>query len=169
MITREIQKQLFDEYRTPDHVRRHCDAVTDAAVKIGRALNRAGSDLDIDLIEGAARVHDVARTAHKHADVGADFLIEQGYLREAELVRKHMVHPFGSPDEINEQDVLCLADRVVREDEYVGIEKRVEYLMSKPGMTDEGRERMMSVMDATRKYIAGVEKIMGISLDELLK
>ena len=168
MIDKAIQEKMFDEYRTPEHVRKHCDAVTEVAVTIGRALNAAGRNLDLELIEGAARVHDVARTADRHADVGAEFLIERGYPQEAELVRYHMNHPFGSLDNIDEQDVLCLADRVVREDQYVGIEKRVEYLLAKPGMTEEGAALMKSVMSATMQYIHGVEDIIGVTLDELL-
>lgn len=169
MIDRVTQLQLFDEYGTPEHVRKHCDAVTEVAVGIGRALNAAGRDLDLELIEGSARVHDVARTAEKHADVGAEFLIERGYPREAELVRHHMNHPFGSLDDIDEQDVLCLADRVVREDQYVGIEKRVEYLLAKPGMTAEGAAMMKSIMGATLEYIHGVEGIIGVTFDELFR
>lgn len=168
MIDKETQKLLFDEFGTPQHVRRHCDAVTDVALKIGRALNEAGFDLDLGLIEGAARVHDIARTEKNHAFAGADFLMEKGYPYEAILVRAHMKHPFGSVGEIREQDVLCLADRVVREDEYVGIEKRVEHLLSKPGMTEEGAVKMKAVMSATQDYIHDVEKIIGVTFDELL-
>ena len=168
MIDKETQKRLFDEFGTPEHVRRHCDAVAEVAVRIGRALNGANYDLDLELIEGAARVHDIARTEKNHAFVGAEFLIEKGYPYEAILVRSHMNHPFGSVKVIREQDVLCLADRVVREDEYVGIEKRVEYLMAKPGMTDEGKAIMQAVMEATKQYIHDIEDIIGMTLDELM-
>ena len=168
MIDKQIQEQLFDEYGTPAHVRRHCNAVAEAAVRIGKALNGAGCDLDLELIEGAARVHDIARTANKHAYAGADFLIEKGYPCEAELVRHHMSHPFSSHEQIDEQDVLCLADRVIREDEYVGIEKRVEYLLSKPGVTEEGAARITSAMASTQEFIRQLEGKTGITFDELL-
>lgn len=169
MIDKAIQKQLFDEYGTPEHVRRHCDAVADAAMRIGHALCDSGYTLDIGLIEGAARVHDIARTEKGHALAGAEFLIGKGYPYEAILVRGHMNHPFNSLPEIREQDVLCLADRVVREDEYVGIEERMRYLLAKPDMTEEGAIRIKSVMAATREYIRGIEDIIGMRLDELMK
>lgn len=169
MIDKETQKRLFDEFGTPEHVRRHCDAVADVAARIGGALNHAGYNLDLELIEGAARVHDIARTEKDHASAGAEFLIDKGYPHEAVLVRAHMNHPFGSVREMREQDVLCLADRVVREDEYVGIEKRVEYLMAKPDMTAEGKKIMQSVMGETMKYIRDIEDIIGVSLEELMK
>ena len=168
MIDKEIQKQLFDEYGTPEHVRRHCDAVADVAVKIGKALSSGGYDLDLELIEGAARVHDVARTEPKHDEVGAEYLIARGYPAEAELVRGHMKHPFSDPGKVDEQDVICLADRVVREDEYVGIEKRIEYLLAKPGITPEGSAMIRAAMAATQIYISEIEKMIGSTLDELL-
>ena len=169
MIDKETQKLLFDEFGTPEHVRRHCVAVAAVAVRIGSALNDAGCKLDLELIEGAARVHDIARTEKNHAFVGAEFLIKRGYPYEAILVRSHMNHPFGNVKDIREQDVLCLADRVVREDEYVGIEKRVEYLMAKPAMTAEGKAIMQAVMEATKQYIRDIEDIIGVSLDELIQ
>ena len=168
MIDQETQIKMFDEYGTPPHVRRHCDAVTLAALRIGRALNAAGFGLDLELIEGAARIHDVARTAERHADAGAVFLIERGYPAEAELVRGHMSHFFGKPEEADELDVLCLADRVVKEDRYVGIDERMAYLLAKPGVTPDLAEKIVRAMEFTKGYIAEIEKIIGVSFDDLL-
>ena len=180
MITKEIQTRLFDEYGTPERVRRHCDAVTACAVRLGQALNAARTlrpeeafnavrpSLDMELIEGAARVHDVARTAERHDDAGVDFLCMHGFEKEAALVREHTRHPFHPLPEIDELDVLCMADRIVREDAYVGIEKRVEYLLGKPSMTEKGRELLRGLMEDTKKYFGEIEDIIGMSLDELL-
>ena len=169
MITKEIQQEMFDEYDTPPHVRRHCNAVTEAALKIGRALNAAGYGLDLELIEGAARVHDVCRTAEHHDEVGAEFLIAHGYPVEAELVRGHMTHPFGTVEGIDELDVLCLADRVVKEDRYVGIEERMKYLLAKPKVTPEWAERIRKAMEMTQVYIHEIEAVIGTTFDDLLK
>lgn len=168
MIDKELQEKFFDEYGTPPHVRRHCNAVADCAVKIGEALNAAGYNLDIELIEGASRVHDVARTADDHEKVGAEFLIERGFEREAVLVRGHMRHQFNPVGEIDELDVLCMSDRVVKENEYVGIEERMAYLMGKPGMTPARIDRIKTIAKETREYFDEVEAIIGMTFDELL-
>ena len=169
MITKEIQEQMFDEYKTPEHVRRHCNAVTETALRIGRALNAAGYHLNLELVEGAARVHDVCRTAERHDVVGAEFLIAHGYPAEAELVRGHMTHFFAPVPEIDELDVLCLADRVVKEDQYVGIEARMEYLLAKPNVTPEWADRIRQAMQMTQVYIGEIEAVIGTSFDELLR
>lgn len=170
MISREEQLKLFDKYGTPEHVRRHCDAVASAAFRIAEALNAAGYELDAELVKSAARVHDLLRVMDDHAERGAVALEKEGYAAEAQLVRYHMNHhPFNEPDEFNELDALCLADRVVKEDEYVGIEARIEYLVSKPGVTADRAERIRSVMAYTKNYISEIEKRAGKTLDEIVK
>ena len=59
-ITKEEGVKLLREYNTPEHVIRHCIAVTDTACKIAEAINAAGGSLDIQLITGAAIIHDIA-------------------------------------------------------------------------------------------------------------
>ena len=44
--------RLLKEYGTPEHVIRHCMAVADTAVRIGRALNEHGYHLDLELNTG---------------------------------------------------------------------------------------------------------------------
>ena len=53
--------RLLKEYGTPEHVIRHCMAVADTAVRIGRALNEHGYHLDLELIQAAALIYDIAR------------------------------------------------------------------------------------------------------------
>ena len=73
-ISEDEVKKLYEEYSTPEHVRAHCRAVTDTAVKLAEALNKQGYSLDLDLIRGAGLSHDVARTSEEHWKVGADAL-----------------------------------------------------------------------------------------------
>lgn len=169
MIDEKTQLELFDEYGTPEHVRRHCNAVMNTALKLGKALNEAGYNLDLSLIEGAARVHDVARVTPKHANAGAEFLRSKGFTVEAELVKEHMNHKFNPVDKINELDVICMADRVVKEDEYVGLEERMAYLLAKPSIADDKKVLIKRIADATSAYFKEIEGIIGITFDELLR
>lgn len=163
-IDREEQIELFLKYGTPDHVIRHCDAVAKMSEGIALALNRVGYDLDAETVRSAASVHDLMRVYNDHDILGADILEERGHHAEAVLVRYHMRHyPFNDLDSINEQDALCLADRVVMENLYVGIEKRIEYLISKPGVSAERADRIRRVMDYTSLYIESLEERAGIT------
>ena len=80
-LSREEGLKLLKEYGTPEHVVRHCIAVTDTAAAIGKALNKAGYHLDIELIQGAAIIHDIARVEDKHWEVGADIAKNLGRRR----------------------------------------------------------------------------------------
>lgn len=52
---------LISEFRVPLHVRRHCAAVANFAVKLGQQLIAAGEKIDLDLLRHAALLHDIFR------------------------------------------------------------------------------------------------------------
>jgi putative nucleotidyltransferase with HDIG domain len=114
--TREECLSIMRANAAPEHVIRHCLAVSDVARRIGEALTAAGIPLDVELIASAALLHDIARTEAEHAQVGAELLRKQGFERIASIVSQHMDHRFpDSLEEITELDAVCLGDRVIRE------------------------------------------------------
>lgn len=168
-ITKEVQQELFRKYDTPPHVQAHCNAVAETARKLGIALNEHGYGLDIDLIYGAGLVHDVVRLDEDHAARGAEILHELGYHREAEIVAQHMKYGMeNSAIYLNELDVLCFGDRLVKEDQYVGLEERMQYLIDKPGANPERTMRILLAKAHTQEIIDDVERILGMTFDELL-
>lgn len=94
----------------------HSRAVAKEAVRIARVLN-----LDSQLLESAALLHDVARNHHSHPMVGAAWLRELGYNRAADLIEVH--HDYKG-DTLDEAAVLYIADKVVKEDRPVSLEER---------------------------------------------
>ena len=87
---------------------------------------------------------------------------------EAELVRRHMTyHPFNHADRFKEIDILCLADRLVKEDCYVGLDERMQYLIDKPGKTPARTERILKAKAHTQGIIDELEEVLGITLAEL--
>ena len=68
--TTEECLKLLEEYGTPDRVKGHCRAVADTACRIGRALNRHGHHFDLELVNAAGLLHDIARVEERHWDVG---------------------------------------------------------------------------------------------------
>ena len=165
MITRDEQQRLFEKYDTPLHVRAHCNEVARVAVKIAEELDRHGYKLDTGLIGGAASVHDVVRPLADHDIKGGEILDEEGYHDEAELVRRHMKYrDFNKVEDLSEQDILCLADRLVKEDRYVGLQERMDYLIAKPSCTSEMAERIRRSQTITQDLIDEIEKTIGMSL-----
>lgn len=167
-IDKEKQQELFVKYNTPEHVQRHCDEVARVSVLIAEGLNERGFELNIEELRGAALVHDVLRTEKEHDRLGAEALMNMELPREAELVRLHMTyHPFNHADKFEEIDVLCLADRLVKEDCYVGLDERMQYLIDKPGKTPERTEKILKAKAHTQGIIDELERVLKITLDEL--
>ena len=167
--TEEIDK-LYREWNTPEKVKAHCRAVSDVAVKLGRELNRCGYSLDINLIRGAGLVHDVARTKERHDLIGYEILNDMGYRDEAEIVKVHMRYPkFNDVERLNECDMVCLADRLVKEDKYVGLDERFDYILEKAKDSQKAVEQILKNKEEIRLLIDRIEKVIGISLDRLFE
>lgn len=166
-ISEEECNALYLQYHTPEHVIRHCHEVSDTAVRIGEALNAHGFNLDIHLIRGAGLAHDVARVSDKHWEVGADILSELGYQAEADIVRVHMRYDFNDFDALNETDMVCLGDRLVKEDKYVGLDERIEYILHKAPDEPEVRKRILSKKEETRYLMEQIEAVIGQTIDSL--
>ena len=163
---------LYLEFKTPGNVMRHCNAVANVATTIANALNEHGFDLDLELIRGAGLSHDAARTQARHWDVVADRLADMGYPEESIIVRNHMTGA-GYHDiyQVSEMDMIWLGDRLVIEDEYVGIDKRFEYIIEKArkmGAEDHVKDILASKADMQR-LLDQIEEVIGQSVDGLFE
>ena len=166
-LTEKECYEYFKEYNTPDHVIAHCEAVSNTAVTIAKELNKHGFNLDVELIRYAGLIHDVARVEDHHEIIAADMLEKAGFHDEAAIVRVHMRYDFNEFDKLNETDILCLGDRVVKEDSYVGIDDRVDYLIHKKGENPERTEKLLEKKSETKLFISEIEKCIGRTLDSL--
>lgn len=129
---------LWDRYGTPEHVRRHCMAVAELAEETARELIEAGGALDTLLCRSAGLLHDLMRTSPHHAREGEKVLRRLGFDRLAATVGSHMSF-HGLPEGFSEQTLVCLADKLVREEERVSPEERYAPAMKKhPAGTPAG-------------------------------
>lgn len=166
-LDEETCYELFKKYKTPSHVIAHCQAVSKTAYVIANELNKHEYHLDLDLIKYAGLIHDLARVEEHHEIICADILDNAGFHDEASIVRVHMRYDFNAFEELNETDMVCLADRVVKEDRYVGIDERVQYLIDKKGGTPERTKRLLDKKVETKAFISEIESHIGRSLDSL--
>lgn len=114
---------IWNHYHTPGQVREHCRAVCGQALSIGRQLEQAGCELNLELIRSAALLHDVARTKPDHAREGATVLVREGYPAVAEIIGKH--HDLVSDDRSpGEAEVVYLADKYIKGRYQVTLEER---------------------------------------------
>ena len=171
-ITEEEILMLYVEFKTPENVIKHCMAVANVALTIASALNEHGSDLNLDLIKGAALSHDVARTKARHWDVMADRLADMGYPEESVLVRNHMTGTgYHDISDVSEMDMIWLGDRLVKEDRYVGIDERFDYIIEKArkmGAEDHINDILESKADMQR-LLDQIKEVIGQSVDSLFE
>ena len=165
-------EQLYNEFETPEHVKGHCKGVTDCAMKIASALNASGYDLDLELIYGAGMLHDMARTFERHDLVGAEKLMELGFPEEAEIVKRHMRHgDYHAVEGLDELDLIVISDRLVIEGDYVGVDRRYDYIEDKAarrGLLDERmHNHLIHDRQKLKDLIAQIEGVIGCSIEEL--
>lgn len=171
-LTREECFALLEQHKTPPHVVRHCVAVTLTALKTARALNDCGYHLNLDLIQAAGLIHDIARVEDKHWEKGAEIAENLGYPEEAQIIKKHMFYDgFSDIEEVNETDLVCLGDRLVKEDKYVGLDERMDYIIQKARSQGniEAEAKILERKKDAQRFIDQIEAAIGMPLDQLME
>jgi len=168
-ITKEFALQLLEKNETPNHVIQHCMAVANASRLLATELNKYGFDLSIEVIEGAAMIHDIARIHDEHEILGAKIAEAHGFHQEAHIIREHMHYAITTEIEhITEMDIVCLGDRMIKEDQYVGLKRRMDYILEKWQGNPKAEEIIRArVLEQTRLLLE-IEKMIGIGIDELI-
>lgn len=137
----EIQ-EYYEECGTPEPVIRHMYAVADFLDYMHRnwvRVEKEAGNIDWDLLQKAALLHDLKRVEKDHSNVGADFLEKVGYPEIAALVRQHHRGELHH-EALTEEELLFYADKRVQEDKVVSLEER--FLKSKEKChTEEALEK----------------------------
>ena len=117
-LNRELCLTLLDAADVPEHVKAHCRAVATQTLRIAKALPL---ELNKELLEHSALLHDIARTQPKHPQTGAVWLRTLGYSEIAHVVELHHDH---DGEHLDEAAVLFIADKCVMETALVPLEER---------------------------------------------
>jgi len=161
--------KLLKKYGTPNNVVMHCQAVAGAASKLAFALNEKGFYLNTDLVLSGGLLHDIARVEDEHWIVGAEYVSQSGYILEAEIIRHHMHHSHDvDPYKLKELDMVCLGDRLIMEDYFVGLDARMDYAIQKAGRVKWIEDIINEKREINRVLLQNIENIIDISIEELL-
>ena len=161
---------MLEKEGTPERAVRHCCRVSEVAYLLGEALNQQGMNFDLDLIRVSGMLHDIARAKEDHWDVGAEILSSLGYDREAYVIKHHMSHtPTTRLSLLTELDLICLADRTVLEDKFVGLDKRMDYVLDKAKSFPEAIPIILAKKTITEDIIRKIEAKINMTLEELVE
>ena len=146
----------------PSHIVDHCLNVTKIAVRIARKLREKGYDVDMELVEIGAILHDIGRSkTHEtdHAAVGGKMVRQLGIAEPvARIVDRHIgagipedeARALGLPDgiyvpETLEEKIVCYADKLIAGWREVDISVTVDDFAEKMGRDHPSIERLWSL------------------------
>jgi CTP:molybdopterin cytidylyltransferase MocA len=164
----ECDALLNKRLQVSSAVAAHGRAVADVAVRIGETLNRAGFFLNLHLIRAAALVHDLARGEPEHARRGAKLLRDLDMPLMAAIVETHMDTSVGEETPIREAEVVFLADKLVREDRFVGLAERFRVRLDDDRADPRALESARRKFESARLMGERIEAVIGRSLESLL-
>jgi CTP:molybdopterin cytidylyltransferase MocA len=151
-----------------EHIIRHGRAVAQVATSLGLELNRAGCCLDINLLEAASLLHDLAKGVPDHAGAGAEILREQGFGAVASVVATHMDINLTEGETIGVNEVLYLADKLVQGERISPLAERFRTKMERyagnPAIQNIINGRLQSALEIRKR----IETRLGCTVEEVL-
>ncbi len=136
---------------------------------LAKKLNEAGCCLEVDCIEAAALLHDLAKGHPDHAAKGAEILAEKGFVDLARLVAVHMDIRVAEDDLIMPAEILYLADKLVSRNHCVTLEERFAPRLKSPALDPDIRKAVHQRLQDAQFIKAKVENRLGRLLYELLR
>ena len=122
----ECRALLKNKLGVDPRVLAHSRRVARVALYLGRALNRSGGQLNLQLIVAAGLLHDLAKGQPRHAKTGENILKKLGFPMVAKIVGSHADISSRKEGIPNEEEVLYLADKMVLDDRIVPLIERYQ-------------------------------------------
>lgn len=140
--SREQALQFLRQSGCSRNVINHCEAVAELAVEIGRACKEKGIDVDLELVETGALLHDIGRArTHSvhHAVVGAEIATSLGLPQPIiSIIKRHVgggitaaeAKKLGWPKDTYipqtlEEKIVSYADKLIESSRRVPIERTI--------------------------------------------
>ncbi|MBS7637073.1 TIGR00295 family protein [Candidatus Bathyarchaeota archaeon] len=143
--TREQALQYLRESGCSENVIRHCEAVTELAVEIAKACKEKGLNVNLELVEIGALLHDIGRAkTHSvhHAVAGMQIAKSLGLPKPViSIIKRHVgggiiqreAKNLGWPKGVYvpqtiEEKIVAYADKLIEGSKRIPIEKTIEKL-----------------------------------------
>jgi len=126
-------RALLEIYQMAPERVRHSYKVAEVAVAIGRALNAAGHEVDVEIVRAAAILHDISKGRRKHDVEGGKTLRDLGFGKVADVVAAHSDLAGGDLSLPLEAKAVYLADKFVGGEKLVSLEERYHHPDFPPG------------------------------------
>jgi molybdenum cofactor cytidylyltransferase len=154
----------------PANVVKHCRAVAAVGTRLAEALRPRLPALDVDLVRAGCLLHDMARLLPDHATLAQEMLANLGLPRLGAVVGRHMKLAPGPSEmpEITDAELVYLADKLVADDELVGLDARESRALEKIGSSPEMAETIRARIWDARVIAEKVATVLGRPVFEAL-
>lgn len=148
--------ELLAEFNIPPHIIAHVEKVKRVAVIISKGLIAKGHKIDLELVIYSSILHDIdriltAKNPETHGLLSFDILTEKGYSTVARVVKNHRLDALSGDIPI-EDKIVSYADKIVKEDKIVGIDRRLELFMQ------TGCDQFLKIIEENKKYFYEFEE-----------
>jgi putative nucleotidyltransferase with HDIG domain len=127
--------RLIREMNMLEHIVLHSLQVCRVATLLADELRSRGIELDGELIQAAALLHDITKTrsfetGEKHTDSGCEYLTACGYPDVGDIVRQHVeLDHYAAHPPPTEAEIVNYADKRVLHDRIVSLAERMDYIL----------------------------------------
>lgn len=151
-------ERLYEAAKLPVHIRAHCRAVGELSAHMAESLNQKGYCLNVELCRDGGYLHDICRLSGHHEKAAGVFLREHGYPQLAEVAERHRGFDEEEPQTVcKEWVIVCLADKLVQEDQRVTLEERYRKALE----METVKERIVRDIRILKKLLEEYEVITG--------
>ncbi len=159
---------ILDIYKESPEKRKHSYKVAELAVKISRALIAAGQQVDTDLAQKAAILHDIAKGSHRHDIAGGWILHEIGLGKTGDIVAVHTDLPSDNSRISLEAKIVFLADKFIGGEEPVTIDRRFQFSLERFGDNPEVKNSILQRKQRALVVKQELENLLGYPLETLV-
>jgi uncharacterized protein len=147
--SRQTCISLMDQHGMLPNIKDHSLQVARIAVCLGKNMIAQFPELNLELVEAGALLHDIAktetiRTRGNHAQIGEEMVRAMGFDPLARIVAQHvrLEDAYFKNGWMDEVVLVHYADKRVRHDEVVDLKDRFDYLVETYGRSQEAVERI---------------------------
>jgi len=158
---------LLARFQPDDRLERHLRRVAQVARCIAEALIHNGVALDLEKIWAGALLHDIAKDGPNHAFAGAVIMHDFGFTDIATIIAQHMDLEF-SGDVPDDAAIVYLADKMVWQDQIVGLEARFQPAFERFSDNPEALRGARRRYASARVVADAIERLTGCPLSQLL-
>ena len=128
-----------------ENIMSHSLQVWRVASWLSGQLCRQGTDINRDLVQAGALLHDITKTrsletGEIHSETGSKYLIQLGYPEVGDIVRQHVkLDAYFETSAPTEAEIVNYADKRVLHDRIVTLQERMDYILERYGKSTVAR------------------------------